>query len=146
MNKQEAKQKIEVLEKELADLKKIVNSPEESFSEMFWALILQTDSIRLDKEKYPNSTFGFHGDKLLWEYNSKNAYLLLSYARIWSFLERNYNDVKSLIKSEVEEHFKCKGVTPCRGSIADGSRVEEHFKRVTPLRGTVDQFWSENLC
>ena len=31
MNKQEATQKIEVLEKELADLKKIVNSPEERF-------------------------------------------------------------------------------------------------------------------
>lgn len=98
-------------------MREIIETPEKkSKEERFWELILQTNSIKIDKEKYPTSTFGFMGEKFLWEYDSKNGYLWLSWKLIWSVFETEYglqyDDIQSFIKKEVEDHFKCKGVTP----------------------------------
>lgn len=111
MTKQEALNKIE-------ELKKFIEKEDQkpSKEEMFWELILKTNSIKIDKSKYPNLIFGFKDDKFLWKYDSENRYLWLSYIKIWAILEKEYNlsysETQAFIKSEVEEHFKCKGITP----------------------------------
>lgn len=120
-----------------------------SKEERFWQLMLQTNSIKIDREKYPNSTFGFVDDKCLWEYNSQSAGLWVHYDCVWSVLEEEfqltYSDTKALIKSQVEKHFNCEGVTPFYATPSFATDVEKHFKckGVTPWRprGTVDQFW-----
>lgn len=112
-----------------------------SKEERFWQLMLQTNSIKIDKEKYPNSTFGFVDDKCLWEYDSKNRYLWIDYYRVWSILRTEYqlndNDIQRLIKTLVEEYFNCKGVTPLCIRHVRRFEVEEHFncKGVTPVFG-----------
>jgi hypothetical protein len=102
-----------------------------SKEERFWQLMLQTNSIKIDKEKYPNSTFGFVDDECLWEYNSESACLWVRYDCVWSVLEEEfqltYSDTKALIKNQVEEHFNCKGVTPVGEVVQSLPAVEKHF-------------------
>lgn len=116
MNKQDAIKQLAALEVEVKKLKDIINRPEKTKEERFWELILQTSAIKIDKEAYPDSTFGFVNNTFLWEYNSKCKVLYLSYSSICSILEKefdlNYNEIQQLIKEQVEEHFKVKGVTP----------------------------------
>lgn len=106
-----------------------------SKEERFWQLMLQTNSIKIDKEKYPNSTFGFVDDKCLWEYDSKNRYLWIDYYRVWSVLRTEYQlndyDVQRLIKTLVEEYFNCEGVTP----RTDFTQWVSRWKSISNARG-----------
>lgn len=133
MDKQQAIERLDALEAEAKKLREIINTPGITPEQRFWELILQTDSIKIDKEKYPDSTFGFIGEKFLWEYDSKSRILWLSYNMVWGVLEAEfelgYNEVQALVKKGVEEHFKCKGVTPQPAYAPFKPRVEEHFKR-----------------
>ena len=134
MNKDKALEGLSALENEAKELRKVIESPQKSKEERFWELILKTDSIKINKQKYPDSTFGFVGDKFLWQYDSKNQYLWLSYPLLWSVFKKEYNlkyeDIQSFIKFEVEEHFKCKGVTPRTCQTFSMALVEEHFKNL----------------
>jgi hypothetical protein len=142
MTPEEKQKRIAALEAEIAELKK----PEKTAGQRFWELVSGTE-VKFDFDKYPNTLFGFRDGEYVWEFDFKNNYLLLRYSTVWSVLENeyglNYDDVQSLVKNEVEEHFKCRGVAPEEGRnhIA---MVEEHFKckGVTPAAAILDE-WNE---
>ena len=107
-------------------------------AQRFWELVYGTE-LKFDFEKYPNRLFGFRGDQYIWEYDFKNNHLWLRYTTTWSVLQKefglNYDDIRSLVKNQVEEHFKCKGVTSSTHVQVCEEWVEEHFKGVTPVLG-----------
>ena len=120
MNKQEANERLNLLEQEVKKLKEIINSPDQiPKEERFWQLILETNSIKRDKKIYPDSTFGFKDKDFLWEFDSKKGYLWLSHKLIWSVLEKEYllkyDDIQSFIKIEMEQQFNCKEIIPTFG-------------------------------
>ena len=127
MTQQEKQERIAALEAELAELKK----PEKTAAQRFWELVSGTE-IKFDFDKYPNTIFGFRGDNCVWELDFKNNYLWLSYSSVWSVLEREYSltysNVQSLVKILVEDHFKCRGVTPYIAVYPWSTQVEEHFR------------------
>src|SRR5690606_18806778 len=128
MTQQEKQERIAALEAEIAELKK----PDKTPGERFWELVSDT-TVRFDFEKYPNTIFGFRDGKYVWEFDFENSYLWLRYSTVWSVLENeyglNYDDVHSLVKNEVQEYFKCRGVIPRRPYPYDPIQVEEHFKK-----------------
>src|SRR5690606_14997394 len=127
MTQEEKQKRIAALEAEIAELKK----PEKTAAQRFWELVSGTE-IKFDFDKYPNTIFGFRGDNCVWELDFKNNYLWLSYSSVWSVLEREYSltyyEIKSLVKNVVEDHFKCRGVTPNPVYDPDNSQVEDHFR------------------
>ena len=99
-------------------LQKIIDEPvitkEARFFDLCQGLIL-----KIDKKKYPNSIFFFNSkDEFFFEYDSKSKYLWCSHSRIWSVFDSeyglNYQQIQAFIKGAVEEHFKCKEITPHR--------------------------------
>lgn len=166
MTQQEKQERIAALEAEIAELKK----PEKTAGQRFWELVSGTE-VKFDFKKYPRTLFGFRDGECVWEFDFRNNYLWLRNSTVWSVLGNeyglNHDDVQSLVKNEVEEHFKLRGVTPGKFHPLYLSLVEEHFKcrGVTPkasgiteplqveghfkcngvthwrLHGTVDQFW-----
>ena len=125
MTKQEALEKIE-------ELKKFIEQDEKSKEDRVLELFQQTTSIKIDKKKFPNSTFGLKGENFLWEYDAENSTLWCSYIFIWSVLKKEYKlnpyDIQSLIKTAVEKHFKCTGITPFQDILPTLRTVEKHFK------------------
>ena len=133
MTQEEKQQRISALEAELEQLKK----PEKTPAQRFWELVSGT-TLKFDFGKYPNTLFGFREDQYVWEYDLENHALWLGYSTVWSILKDEFgldhDGVQRVIKNEVEEHFKCKGVTPVFATLRDNILVEEHFKckGVTP--------------
>jgi len=134
-------QRIEVIEKELQELKMQLKVEEDISPKQFLLDILGNElTIKVDREKYPNSVFYFQGETYLLEFEkSENETLLwCNYYKIWNPISNkfslNYASIQNLIQETVEEHFKMRGVTPpfVRGRLRN--RVEEHFKMrgVTP--------------
>ena len=109
MNRQ---QKIAELKAQIAELEKI--TPEERFLELIDGM-----TVKIDKDKYPDSIFFFKGDKCYLEL--ENSRLWVRYAEIWQVFEvefgMSYDEVQSFIKSQVEQHFKMRGVTPGLGIV-----------------------------
>src|SRR5690606_9946627 len=133
MTPEEKQKRIEALEAEIAELKK----PEKTAGQRFWELVSGTE-VKFDFDKWPHTIFGFRGHNYVWEFDFENSYLWLRYSTVWSVLETeyslNYNDVQALVRSEVEEHLKCRGLTSQCEKGPFVSRVEEHLKcrGVTP--------------
>jgi hypothetical protein len=73
-------------------------------------------TMKVDRDKYPDSTFFFKGEDWWVEYDAKNNQLWCRYGKIWQVFETEYSmqydDIQKLIKDVVEAHFKCKGLTP----------------------------------
>ena len=113
--KQQAQEEKVALLKRIAELDKIIAEPDKPSKEERLLQLLNGAVLRIDKEKYPNSTFLFRGDGFLAEYNSKNTTLWLSYPEIWFVFESEYgmkyNDIVAFTRGMVEEYFKCRGVT-----------------------------------
>lgn len=119
MSKLTTKQRIEVIEKELQELKQQLEVEDSVSSEQFLLDILGNElTLKIDKEKYPNSVFYFKGDKCLLELQKSGdvLYLWCNYNEIWNPISTkfslNYTSTQSLIKVTVEEHFKLRDVTP----------------------------------
>ena len=95
--------------------------------------------IKLDLKRYPNSVFFFKEDEFWMEHAWKKSYLWCRYEGFWRVLGMenrwNYREVQAFIKSQVEEHFKLKGITPLINIISISIMVEEHFKLkgITPI-------------
>ncbi len=106
--------------------------PKPTREERFWQLFHLCDSIKADPKKFPNRTFGLAAGMTLWEYNAENGYLWCRYALVWKVFETEYgmeySKIQSFIKDMVEEHFKCKRITPHTGCVPHHTQVEEHFK------------------
>ena len=111
MTQEEKQERIAALEAEIAELKK----PDKTPGERFWELVSDT-TLKFDFVRYPNTIFGFRDGKYVWEFDFRNNYLWLRHSTVWYVLETeyslDYNDVQALVRSEVEEHFKCRGLTP----------------------------------
>jgi len=127
MTPEEKQKRIAALEAEIAELKK----PEKTAGQRFWELVSATE-VKFDFAKWPHTIFGFRGHNYVWEFDFENSYLWLRYSTVWSVLETeyslDYNDVQALVRSEVEEHLKCRGLTPLHRRATTGSSVEEHLK------------------
>lgn len=113
------KQRIEVIEKELQELKEQLKVEENVSAEQFLLDILGSElTLKIDREKYPNSVFYFKGDKCLLELKKSNTalYLWCNYNEIWNPISTkfylDYASTQSLIKMTIEEHFKLKDITP----------------------------------
>ena len=138
MNKQEALERLSALEAETKKLREIIEQPEQKSKQERFLELISGVTLKFDKSKYLNSTFGFRGDDFIFEYNSESKCLWLSYYKIWRVFEIEYNlkydYIQSFIKGVVEEHFKFKGVTPVEFRYGNTFLVEEHFKfkGVTP--------------
>ena len=74
-----------------------------------------TNFIPLKKDKYPNELFWFKGDKFMFSLD-KNMNLWCNYDLFWNVFNTrfglNCQQTQAFIKSQVEETFKLKGVTP----------------------------------
>lgn len=133
-SKEQLQAELMELEAKAANIRKQIESlkekptPEQRFIE----LMLQTNSLKIDKKKYPHSLFGFKDSMLLWEYQAKNKVLLLSYSLIWQILETeyslHYSQTQLLVKSVVEQHFKSKDLTAMVLFSGSQTLLEQHFK------------------
>lgn len=128
MTKQEALQKIEELKKFIENEEK-KPAPEERFWEILKGCVVETS------EKYPGATFLLKDGKYFFEL--QKDILWCSYGNVWSVFEREfnmtYNEIQNLIKIQLEEHFKCNGVTAKKSCGGSCHLIEEHFKcKVTP--------------
>ena len=79
------------------------------------------------------------GDMFYMEQDFKNGWLWCDWDRVWSFFESKkgmeVSDTQDFIQSMVEEHLKCRVLTPSHDAHGGAMAVEEHLKcRVlTPL-------------
>ena len=94
--------------------------------------------IKLHLKEYPNSVFFFKEDKFWMEYDWKYKNLWCRCEDFWEVLKRENNwghgEVRAFIRSQLEQHFKLKDVTPGVASANRRMSLEEHFKlkNVTP--------------
>ncbi len=133
-------EKINSLKEELSQLE-IQLENEKQNPKLFLLGILGNElTLKVDREKYPNSVFYFKGDSCLLELEKSGSttYIWCNYSKIWNPISEKfslgYSQIQQLIKETVEEHFKMRYVTPCQSEYDDDSGVEEHFKMryVTP--------------
>ena len=127
MTTEKLQQQIAEKEAELQQLKKEFEKV--TLKERFQEL-LNGCTIKIDREKYPNSIFLFKGDKCFFEFENDNFWI--SYFNVWEIIEKefkiDYDKIQALIKSEIEEHFKCDGVTPPTIKLLYPKLIEDHFK------------------
>lgn len=133
-SKEQLQAELTELEVKAANIRKQIESlndkptPEQRFTE----LMLQTNRLKTDRERYPHSLFGFKDSMLLWEYQAKNKVLLLTYSLIWQILEieysLHYSQIQLLVKSVVEQHFKSEDLTAMVLFSDSQTLLEQHFK------------------
>ena len=129
MKKEEAIKEKQVLLEKLKTVQEIIDKPEITPKQRFLE-ILNGCEIKIDKEKYPNSVFLFKNGECYFEI--ENPIIWCRYKHVWQIFENefsmNYVDIQQFIKGQVEEHFKCKGLTPKYNDTWLQTEVEEHFK------------------
>ena len=141
MNRQ---QKIAELKAQIAELEKI--TPEARFLELIDGM-----TVKIDKDKYPNSIFFFKGDKCYFELG--NSRLWVRYVEMWEVFEvefgMKYDEIQSFIKDQMEKHFRMRGVTPYDDLDDNDPEVEQHFEMmgVTPRNAPalLQQRWDKTL-
>src|SRR5690606_11398425 len=112
MNKSEALKQAEVLETELAALKKIIEAPEapEVTAEARFLQLVENVQVKRDLEKYPNSVFFFNGEKLLAEYDKrfpKNLWIAWNILDVFeNEYKMQYVEIQAFMREQVEKHFK----------------------------------------
>lgn len=115
------------LRKEAAAIK----SPEAIFLEIIDGL-----TIRVDKDKYPDSIFLFKGDEWVFEIEKSTVWCRQDKAwnRISESIQGDYSATQAFLKIPLEQHFKMKDVTPTVERRFSQYGLEQHFKMkgVTP--------------
>jgi hypothetical protein len=81
---------------------------------------------------HPNSVFYVNSNnEIMMEYDKENNRVYIYYDHIWSKIESlfhlNYGEIKSIIKTWVEEAYKLGGVTPFYSNYA----ILHRWKRLT---------------
>lgn len=84
--------------------------------ERFWEL-MEGYETKTDFKRYPGRIFFFNKDnEILMEYKMKSGEMLVHSKLIWSVLKVDFSykheDVKVLVKNQVEKHFNLRDVTP----------------------------------
>lgn len=129
MKREEAIKEKQVLLEKLKTVQEIIDKPEIT-PEQRLLEILNGCEIKIDKEKYPDSVFLFKNGECYFEI--ENLILWCRYKHVWQIFENefsmNYVDIQQFIKGQVEEHFKCMGLTPLTPNNLQIIWVEEHFK------------------
>ena len=73
--------------------------------------------VRYKTNKHSNIIFFMKDGEVIFEYKIKNGVVYISYNKIWSFLESffglKYEEIQSLTKEWVEEHYKLDITTTC---------------------------------
>jgi len=128
-------------EKELNDLAVRLSKIIEGFKdivvdderEQFFIDKFKDCKIKVDLKKYSNSIYFFdQKDAYLGDYNLKREIFYVSLNKIWTILELkynlNYNQIKDLIQSWVEQHFKLGPVTAILPDEYFPLVIEQHFK------------------
>ncbi|QIY92203.1 DUF342 domain-containing protein [Chryseobacterium gallinarum] len=133
-------EKINSLKEEISQLE-IQLEKEKNDPKLFLLELIGNElTIKIDREKYPNSVFYFKGGACLLELEKSDGttYLWCNYSKFWNPISEKfslgYAEIKILIKETVEEHFKMRDVTPALAAGPTPTPVEEHFKMrdVTP--------------
>lgn len=87
---------------------------EERFEELICGLTRKVNFVH-----FPEDIFFCLGDECLFEFNLNSGHLWCSMDKVWKVLEcearYKYDDIKSFIKRQMEEHFKLMEVTPRYG-------------------------------
>ena len=92
-------------------------------------------------DNYKVQSIIFHkGDMFYMEQDFKNGWLRCDWDRVWSFFRSTKgmgeSETKDFIQSMVEEHIKCRVLTPFSCGQIRRNRVEEHLKcRFLTLQG-----------
>lgn len=111
-------EKINQKEIELEELKIQLEKEQNDPKKFLLDLLGNEFTLKIDREKYPNSIFYFKGSDywLELEKSGKTTYLWCNYYKIWNPISEkfslNYSQTQQLIKETVEEHFKLSDVTP----------------------------------
>ena len=84
-------------------------------------------------DNYKVQSIIFHkGDMFYMEQDFKNGWLRCEWDRVWSFFQvkkgMEVSDTQDFIQSMVEEHLKCRVLTPLDDFPLDIIVVEEHLK------------------
>lgn len=113
MKKEEAIKKKSILLEKLKAVQEIIDKSEITPKQRLLEL-LNGCEIKIEKEKHPNSIFFFKNGEYYFEIEKQ--YLWCAYDCVWQIFENefsmNHSRIQALIKDGVEEHFKCKGLTP----------------------------------
>jgi hypothetical protein len=82
--------------------------------EKVWDGIINGLTVKIDREKYPNSVFFFKGNKVFFELEKST--LWCRHNEVWLIISQaiagDYYATKAFITNKVEEYFNLKGVTP----------------------------------
>ena len=116
MKKEEAIKRLEVIEAEVNELKKIINQTDEKDKSVEMSEFL-FDMINNSKLKITENGLGLHrDDNYLFLQDLKNQYVWVNYYQIWLvFYERfslSYEQTQAFIKAWVETNLNWKGFTP----------------------------------
>ena len=114
MNKQQAQQALNALNQRKSELEAIINAPEitpeQRLLQLFEGCVIHFD------EQYPESVFFMKDGEIYFELDAKNNYIWCRYNYVWQLFETefdlNSNQIRDLIKGQVEQRFKMRGVTP----------------------------------
>lgn len=128
--KEKLKQEKESLLKRISEIDSELQKPQRTPEQFFIEIINIITSIKKDVENYPDSTFFLAGEKIIFEI--EKSILWCRYENFWSVFysefSYNYSQTQRFIKSQVEEHFKMKGLTPKDADKIRAKEVEENFK------------------
>ena len=73
------------------------------------------DLTPYESEEYPLNIFFIKDSEIIFDNNKKYGHTMISYEKIWSFLESffglEYEEIEDLTKDWVKEHYKLKVTT-----------------------------------
>ena len=114
---------------------------------IFMDIVNGITDVKTDEVKYPDTIFYFSNENCIANYNSKNKCFWCDYYKFWSKIylnsKFNYADIRYLLNSMIEEHFKLKGITTLLSPTIPTMVIEEHFK----LKGiTTTELFNITTC
>ena len=93
--------------------------------------IFEGTHIKLDLKRYPRTVFFFKEDKFWMGHNWKNKILWCRWDGFWDILQKENNgdilETQSLIKDQVEKHFKIKDVSIFSKHSKNHSEIERYL-------------------
>lgn len=110
------------------------SSPEQIFLD-----IIEGCTIKIDKDRYPDSIFLFKGDD--WMFEIEDSTVWCRWSTVWNKISiaiyGDYGATQAFIRRQLEQHFKMRGARPKYDAAPKGCVLEQHFKMrgVTPSQG-----------
>lgn len=113
MNKEEAQKRLDSLEIEAKELRKIIDAPEKPTARD-WLLNFLSQTFEV---KFTKGIVTYYLDgQWIFQQHLKDGVLWCCYHKVWRVFEdeynMRYNDIQSIMKDVVGEALNCKGLTP----------------------------------